>query len=294
MLEQCIIGLAGARLTAREREWLRRRPPLGVILFARNIVSPAQVRELLDEVRSCAGKALWAAIDEEGGRVHRMPWAPFSGRRQALAYGRWFERDAEAARAAAFEDAREAGRALKRLGFTHNCAPVLDVFSPAGDAVIGARAYSDRVDVVAELATEVMRGYREAGIEAVGKHFPGHGRADADSHLAVPHVRAELPLLLHEAEPFARLIAEGLQHVMTAHVIYDAVERRVATLSRFWLQQVLRTRMGFAGKIWSDDLCMRGVGEDVLGAAEEAKAAGCDVLLVCQPEGTEALYSACT
>jgi len=292
MLEQCIIGLAGTRLTAREQEWLRHRPPLGVILFARNLDSESQVRALLDHARQCAGKPLWAAIDEEGGRVHRLPWAPFDRRRPARAYGRWFDEDAAAARAAVYEDARRVGLALRALGFTHNCAPVLDVFCAEGDAIIGDRAYSEDVRVVTELAASAMRGYHDAGIAAVGKHFPGHGRADADSHVAVPHVRAALDVLLREAEPFARLITQGLRHVMSAHVIYDAVDAQVATLSPFWLHQVLRERMGFAGRIWSDDLCMRGVGSDVPSAAVAAREAGCDVLLVCQPEGTEALYSA--
>lgn len=290
MQRYMIIGLQGTQLTAREKALLRAFPPLGVILFARNVESPAQVRALLDEVRQCTGKPLWSAIDEEGGRVHRMPWPPFNARRQADDYGRLYANDPQKARVEAYTDALETGEALKALGFTHNCAPVLDVFAPEGDAIIGNRAYSDDVDVVADLAGCVWRGYRDAGIEAVGKHFPGHGRADADSHIAIPHVNIGREQILREAVPFARLIEAGLRHIMTAHVIYDAVEDHVATLSPFWLQQVLREQMGFGGHIWSDDLCMKGVGDDVLSAADAALAAGCDVLLLCQPEGVATLY----
>jgi beta-N-acetylhexosaminidase len=140
------------------------------------------------------------------------------------------------------------------------------------------------------LGTACMQGLQAAGIAAVGKHFPGHGRADADSHLAVPHVRADLPTLLAEAEPFGQLIGEGLAHIMTAHVIYEAVDTEVATLSPFWLREVLRQRFGFSGRIWSDDLCMKGVGDNVPAAAGAALAAGCDVLLVCHPDGVQAVY----
>jgi beta-N-acetylhexosaminidase len=290
MHSQLIIGLEGLVLSARERRWLEDRPPLGVILFARNIDSEEQVRRLLAEVRACAGEQCWAAIDEEGGRVNRLPWPPFSDRRHAADYGRQYLDDADAAVRAAFADSLTTGLALRRLGFTHNCAPVLDLFHADGHAIIGERAYSDRVEIVAALGAACMRGLQEAGIAAVGKHFPGHGRADADSHLAVPRVGAELPVLLAEAGPFGTLATQGLGHIMTAHVVYDRVDAQVATLSRFWLRDMLRQRMGYTGRIWSDDLCMKGVGSDVPAAADAALAAGCDVLLVCQPEGTEAMY----
>jgi beta-N-acetylhexosaminidase len=290
MNRHLIIGLEGLVLSERERTWLRDHPPLGVILFARNIESPAQVAALLSEVRACTGLPTWAAIDEEGGRVHRLPWAPFDRRHHAAEYGEQYEHDPEAACRAVFDDSVEAGLALSRMGFTHNCAPVLDVFRAEGHDIIGSRAYSDQPAVVAALGTACMQGLQEAGIEAVGKHFPGHGRADADSHLAVPQVGADLSTLLAEAEPFRQLGAHGLAHIMTAHVIYTAVDGQVATLSRFWLHEVLRQRFGFTGRIWSDDLCMKGVGDDVPAAADAALAAGCDVLLVCQPEGVEVVY----
>jgi len=290
MNHHLIIGLEGLVLSERERTWLREYPPLGVILFARNTESPAQVAALLSEVRACTGKPTWAAIDEEGGRVHRLPWAPFDRRRHAAEYGEQYEHDPEAARQAVFDDSLETGLALSRMGFTHNCAPVLDVFRAEGHDIIGPRAYSDQPAIVTELGTACMQGLQEAGIEAVGKHFPGHGRADVDSHLAVPRVGADLPTLLAEAEPFRQLGAHGLANIMTAHVIYTAVDGQVATLSPFWLREVLCQRFGYTGRIWSDDLCMKGVGDDVPTAADAALVAGCDVLLVCQPEGVAAVY----
>jgi len=290
-MEQMIIGLEGTELTAQERGWLKDKPPLGVILFARNTESPEQVKALLAEVRACTGQDTWAAIDEEGGRVNRMPWPPFNDRRHAAEYGVMYARNSGTAIQATYQDSFCAGEALKELGFTHNCAPVLDLFHPDGHGIIGRRSFGDNVDQVAALAMACMRGLHDAGIEAVGKHFPGHGRANADSHVAVPEVGAPLATILDETEPFARLIAEGLKHVMTAHVIYTDTVKDVATLSPFWVRHVLRERINFFGRIWSDDLCMKGVGDSVPEAAKAALKAGCDTLLICQPEGVAAIYA---
>jgi len=167
---------------------------------------------------------------------------------------------------------------------------VLDLFHVDGHGIIGKRSYGDNVAQVTALATACMRGLHAAGIDAVGKHFPGHGRANADSHVAVPEVHAPLATILEEAEPFAGLIATGLKHVMTAHVVYSDCVPDVATISPFWVCDMLRDKLGFAGHVWSDDLCMKGVGEDVPSAAIAALKAGCDALLVCQPEGVRAVY----
>jgi len=290
MNKQLIIGLAGTKLTAQERKWVKETPPLGVILFARNTESPEQVKALLSEVRVCTGQETWAAIDEEGGRVNRMGWAPFNERRHAAEYGVMYERNAGTAIQAVYQDSFCAGEALKELGFTHNCAPVLDLFHPDGHGIIGKRSFGDNVEQVTALATACMRGLHDTGIEAVGKHFPGHGRANADSHVAVPEVDAPLATIIDEAEPFASLIAEGLKHVMTAHVVYRDADKAVATVSPFWVQDTLRGEFGFTGRIWSDDLCMKGVGDNVPLAARAALQAGCDTLLVCEPAGVREIY----
>ncbi len=290
MNKNMVIGLSGLNLNREERTWLSNHPPLGVILFSRNIRDSAQVKALLSEVRESTGEQTWAAIDEEGGRVNRIPWPPFCNRLSAANYGRRYEGDPEGAIRAVYTDAHAVGLALRELGFTHNCAPVLDIFHASANGIIGNRSYGSKIQVVAELGAAAMRGLHEAGIEVIGKHFPGHGRADADSHLDVPHVDAELDEILREAEPYRVLFTRGLNHIMTAHVIYSRVEERVATLSEFWLKDILRKRFGFQGRIWSDDLCMKGVGEDILMATNEAKAAGCDVLLVCEPEAVARIY----
>ena len=290
MHKHLIIGLRGKILADEERRWLREQAPLGVILFTRNIDNPEQVRLLLADVRVCTGKATWAAIDEEGGRVNRIPWPPFPNRRPAAEYGLLMWHDPESAKQSVYVDSLSAGRALKALGFTHNCAPVLDVFRSHGHGIVGERAYAGDVDMVGELGKACMRGLLDAGVEAVGKHFPGHGRANADSHIAVPEVDVPLDTLLAEAQPFQTLIGEGIKHMMTAHVVYRSIEQQIATLSSFWIKDVLRQQFNFTGYIWSDDLCMTGAGNDIRDAANQALDAGCDVLLACEPRGVADLY----
>ncbi len=290
ILARSLIGLRGPRLTPAERRALRDSPPRGVILFARNIETPKQLRRLLTEARDRAGRDLWAAIDEEGGPVSRLPWPPFSGRAAAAEFGRMHARSAEKAVATVYEQNLACGEALRELGFTHNCAPVLDLFHAGAHAVIGKRAFGSDVERVTALGSACMRGLHAAGIEAVGKHFPGHGRTTADSHVSVPVVPERVETLMAEAEPFRRLIREGLRHIMTAHVVYSRADARVATLSPFWIGEVLRRRFRFRGTVWSDDLCMRGVGDHVCLAGERALRAGCDVLLVCDPDSVARMY----
>lgn len=293
MYQHAVIGLEGWTLTPQEMKWLKHKTPKGVILFARNVQSPEQVKALLADVRHIAGANIWAAIDEEGGRVHRMPWAPFNNRIQAADFGALYAQNPDAAVQGVFTDAHKVGLALKTLGFSHDCAPVLDTFYAQGDPIIGNRAYASSPDIIATLATAFMFGLHDAGIQAIGKHFPGHGRADADSHLAMPEVAADLATILAEADAFPQLFAKGLQHVMTAHVAYPNIEKNVATFSRFWLQDILKGRMKFEGETWSDDLCMKGCGMAVPEAAKAALDAGCTTLLVCEVDGVKTFMDAC-
>lgn len=294
MYQHAVIGLKGLSLSEQEKTWLKDFTPKGVILFARNVENAEQTKKLIQQIRQYAGNDIWLAIDEEGGRVHRMPWAPFHQRTQAADFGTLYKTDPDEAIKQVFQDSYEAGKALKDLGFTHNCAPVLDIFYPQGDPIIGNRAYAKDADTIAILATACMLGLHDAGIEAIGKHFPGHGRADADSHLAMPEVNADLNTIINEADAFPQLFKKDLKHIMTAHVAYPNIDKDVATFSKFWLQDVLKEQMQFKGDIWSDDLCMKGCGMPIPQAAEKAMDAGCTVLLVCEPEGVQAFMQAFT
>ncbi|MDQ6961095.1 MAG: beta-N-acetylhexosaminidase [Mariprofundaceae bacterium] len=283
--QQLVVGLHGYQLTQGEKDWLKQYPPLGIILFQRNVQNKQQLAALIEDARQCAGRELWCAIDEEGGRVNRISWSPFNRRNPVAEYALSFRKDEKATVEHVYQDSFTIGQAMHSIGFSHNCAPVLDIFHPSGHKIIGNRAYGDHVHIINSLGLACMRGLEDAGISAIGKHFPGHGRADADSHLAVPSVDADLNTLYAEAEPFEHMIQKGIGHLMTAHVRYPSACTEVATLSSFWMKDVLRDKMAFKGLIWTDDLAMRGVGDNPISAAHAAQKAGCDVLLMCGPIG---------
>jgi beta-N-acetylhexosaminidase len=162
-------------------------------------------------------------------------------------------------------------------------APVLDLDRGTSE-VIGNRAFHQDPETVANLAHAFMTGMDLAGMRAVGKHFPGHGTAAADSHLeVVTDKRAYADIAAEDLVPFERMIHYGVAALMAAHVVYPRVDAKPAGFSRFWLQTVLRERLGFQGAIFSDDLGMAGAGMagDMGQRAEAALEAGCDMVLLC-------------
>jgi len=276
-----MLDLEGLDPTAEERLLLAQPEVGGLILFARNYESPDQLHRLMRQIRGLRPDLL-VAIDQEGGRVQRIRTG--ATRLPPMAtLGKLWRREPEAAIA----DARELGwlmaTELRAFDIDFSFAPVLDIdWSRSG--VIGDRAFADSAEGVAELAAAFMHGMHEAGMAATGKHFPGHGWVQADSHLEIP--LDERPLEQLEAEdmqPFARLIEAGLDAIMPAHVIYSRLAAEPAGFSAYWLREQLRGRLGFDGVIFSDDLTMEGA--SVAGGfpdrAERALEAGCDMILVC-------------
>jgi len=274
-----MLDLDGLVLTDEERVLLRNPQVGGLILFGRNIESYKQLKALVEAVRAEAPEIL-IAIDQEGGRVQRLKDGVAVLPPMAV-LGEMAE-PAEAVKAA-----RQLGLLmaweLRELDIDISFAPVLDLdFGRSG--VIGNRAFASDAERVSQLSGAFMEGMAAAGMAATGKHFPGHGWVEADSHHAVPV--DERPLADIERQdlvPFARMIEDGLAGIMPAHVIYRAVDEAPAGFSEFWLQKVLRSQLGFDGVIFSDDLTMEGA--SVAGGyperAHEALSAGCDMLLVC-------------
>ncbi|HXF08494.1 MAG TPA: beta-N-acetylhexosaminidase [Candidatus Acidoferrales bacterium] len=274
-----VVGLSGPRLTAEEREVLM-HPLIGaVILFERNYETPEQLRALIGALRTMRSDLL-VTVDQEGGRVQRLR-AGFTRLPPLGWLGGVHERSPAEALAAARTLGWLMAVELRAVDIDASFAPVLDV---AGNTeIIGARAFHKDPAVVAALAKAYVAGMREAGMGATGKHFPGHGSVRGDSHLELPcDTRPLEAIRAHDLRPFAAL-APALAAVMTAHVVYPAACNQPASFSRYWIDTVLRRELSFTGAVVSDDLEMAGavVVGDVLARAEQALAAGCDLLPVC-------------
>jgi beta-N-acetylhexosaminidase len=283
-----IFGCAGPSLGDDEAGFFRRAEPWGFILFGRNVVSPNQVRTLVEALRASVGRRdAPVLIDQEGGRVARLGsphWRPYP---PARAYADIAARDPVLAREMAWLGARLIAHDLAALGINVDCAPVLDTPAAGAHEIIGDRAYGETPDMVALLGRAAMEGFLAGGVAPVIKHIPGHGRAMADSHEALPVVRASRAEL--EAIDFApfRDLADAPM-AMTAHVVYAAIDdARPATLSPVVIEQVIRGAIGFAGLLMSDDLSMRALNGGLAERAGGALDAGCDVVLHCNGDPAE-------
>jgi beta-N-acetylhexosaminidase len=276
-----ITGLSGLTLTADERAFLREARPWGLILFKRNIEDRAQVARLVDEVLHELQTAAPVLIDQEGGRVQRLGPPEWPAYPPGAAYGRIYDRDRAAGLAAARRGARLIAADLREIGIDVDCLPLADVPVSGADRVIGDRAYGDTPDKVAAIAAAIADGLLDGGVLPVLKHIPGHGRANADSHLALPVVKADRATL--EATDFAAFRPlNKLPLGMTAHVVFAAIDPvQPATTSATIISQVIRGFIGFDGLLMGDDVSMNALSGTIAERARASLAAGCDVVLHC-------------
>jgi beta-N-acetylhexosaminidase len=278
-------------LTDDDRARLRHPATGAVILFSRNYENPQQLSVLADEIEKLREPALAVCVDQEGGRVQRFREG-FTAIPPMRQLGRLWDRDRELAKEAARAAAYVIGAELGAHGIDFSFAPVLDL-DYGGSSVIGDRALHFDPNAVGTLAAAIVQGFADAGMAAVGKHFPGHGFATADTHHDVAKdERTQKEIFLKDVLPYRAAIAAGLAGIMPAHVIYPQCDAEPAGYSKYWLQEVLRGRLGFEGLIFSDDLSMAGA-STVGGPPERARAAlaaGCDMVLLCNdPEGQQKL-----
>jgi beta-N-acetylhexosaminidase len=272
-----VVGIPGMEVDAATGDALGEIRVGGVILFKRNVDTPGQIRALTRALHRLPSRPL-ISIDQEGGRVARLQ-APFTRWPAAADVGRGG--DASLAR----RIGEAIGRELSSVGIDIDYVPVLDVHSNPDNPVIGDRAFASDPETVARFGVAMMRGLRSGGVIPCGKHFPGHGDTAADSHHELPVVRrSRAGLERIELAPFRAAIAAGIPMLMTAHVLYPALDaRRPATVSPAIIDRLLRRRMGFDGVVASDDLHMRAISEkqSIASAAVASIAAGVDQLLVC-------------
>ena len=286
-----VVDVLGTALA--DEDWKRlSHPAVGaVILFSRNYENLEQLQLLTESIKKIREPELPICVDHEGGRVQRFREG-FTAIPPMRLLGRYWDRD----RTLALELAQSAGyiigAELGASGLDFSFAPVLDLDFGASE-VIGDRALHFDPIAVGALGAALVKGFAAAGMAAVGKHFPGHGFASADSHVDLPlDKRTFNEIAKKDIVPYRTAIEAGLAGVMPAHVVYTEVDNQPAGYSKRWLQEVLREKLGFGGLIFSDDLSMKGADTagDIPERARAALEAGCDMVLLCNdPEGQDVL-----
>ncbi|WP_343595739.1 beta-N-acetylhexosaminidase [Acinetobacter sp.] len=279
MIGALMLDIAGTTLTPQDIEILQAPQVGGLILFARNIESPQQVRALTNHIRRIRPEIL-IAVDQEGGRVQRLKngftLLPAMGR-----FGELYQQHPEQALVLAEQCGWLMATEVLAVGIDFSFAPVLDVDDVSD--VIGDRGFAKNVEDIPELAGAFMKGMHRAGMATTGKHFPGHGSVKADSHVAAAvDMRSYKEIYEKDMQSFIQLMPE-LDAVMPAHVIYPQVDSNPAGFSSYWIQEILRKQLKFNGVLFSDDLTMQAA--CVVGGADAriqaALQAGCDMGLVC-------------
>lgn len=279
-----ILGFEGHKASEALETFVRDLAPGGLILFGRNLGNPEEIAALTNALQVASPTPLFFAIDQEGGKVSRLP-PPFTQWPSASVVGAVGSTELTYAVASAI------ARELMVVGINMNMAPVLDVLSNPANPVMAGRCYGSDAHVVAQHGIAFYRGLASEGVLAVGKHFPGHGDTAVDSHLALPVVPHDLGRLSAvELVPFACAIRAGIPALMTAHLLLPALDpEHPATLSRRILTDLLREEWGFRNLVISDDLLMQGIADSTPPgeAAVRFIEAGGDLMLICHDEAAQ-------
>ena len=276
-------GFEGTTLNAETEDLIRNHHVGGLILFSRNYENPGQLHALVRDLQGVAaststGLPLFISVDQEGGRVARLT-KPFTKYPPLCCLGH------AQSESLAYRFGQSLASELADVGINMDYAPVLDVHTNPDNPIIGDRAIATDPETVAKLANSFIKGFRDKGMIPVGKHFPGHGDTHVDSHLDLPTVKRDAATLESvELVPFRETIAQGLEVIMTAHVIYTAWDaKNTATFSKTILQDILRQKLGFQGIIMSDDLEMKAVEKyfPLDAFPRMGVEAGVDIFLIC-------------
>ena len=285
-----LIGLEGLEVSREERDWLCHPGIGGVVLFTRNFHDLEQLSDLTASIKALAGRELLICVDHEGGRVQRFREG-FTRLPSLAVLGKLYQQSATHAQDFAYRHGRVMATELLLSGVDLSFAPVLDVGGRS--VVIGDRAFSVDPDIIIELSGAYIAGMHDAGMAATGKHFPGHGSVEADSHTDdVCDRRSFAEMEQLDIRPF-RALSGKLDAVMMAHVLYPEVDNKPAGYSPYWIKDVLRQQLSFAGTIFSDDLGM--FAAEVAGGlpqrVQDSLRAGCDAVLVCDPQDVRQLLA---
>lgn len=277
-----MIDLASHQLTSQEQQWLSHPAVGGVILFTRNFKSRQQLMDLVDELHAIKSPSLLVAVDQEGGRVQRFQDG-FTRFPPMRSLGELFDQSPAQALEISSLLAWQLASELRECGIDFSFTPILDL-ATLDSRVIGDRAFHSQPQAVFSLAHAFMQGLNKGGMQAIGKHFPGHGTVVADSHVECPvDDRHYEEIAERDLQPFTEMIAAGLLGIMSAHVVYPCKDHLPASFSNIWLNDILRQQYGFEGVIFSDDLSMQGahVVGNIEQRIEKALHASSDMILIC-------------
>ncbi|HEC60428.1 hypothetical protein LCGC14_0581540 [marine sediment metagenome] len=281
-----MVDVLGLELSEQERDILRHPLVGGVILFSRNYESPEQVAALTASIRALREPHLIISVDHEGGRVQRFRTG-FTRLPPIGSLGKHYKQHPQQTLEYAEKTGWLMAAELRAVGVDFSFAPVLDLDYGVSE-IIGDRAFHRDPEAVASMAYAYIQGMKRAWMPAVGKHFPGHGAVEVDSHLGLPvDSRHFEDMIKADILPFSRLCKTELAGIMPAHIVYEQCDSLPAGFSPYWIKEILRDRLGFQGAVLSDDLSMEGAAimGNSLERAEAALDAGCDMVLVCnKPE----------
>ncbi len=277
---QAIFGISGKKLTEKEKDFFISSKPLGIILFARNIETYKQLKELTKSIKLLL-PGVKIFMDQEGGRVNRLKEITENDYKAMEHFAEIYPTDKGQAKEAVREHYLKIMTELKELGIDSPCAPVCDILHKGASNVIGDRSLGDNLEQVVALAKEAIKAINEKDGIAIIKHIPGHGRAKVDSHFNLPIIDTKLAELEKtDFKIFKQLANENLW-AMTAHIIYTSIDtEQPATLSKKLISYI-RDQIGFKGKIVTDDICMKALHGSIRDITKKACEAGCDIILHC-------------
>jgi beta-N-acetylhexosaminidase len=277
-----ILGCRGKKLLKKEGDFFSKINPLGFILFKRNCQNPKQIRQLTKDLKSTLNRDNVAIlIDQEGGRVNRLP-ASWSKRASSQGnMGEIYKKDPQAAKKLTYDRAIDIASDLAKVGINTNCSPVLDLNFVSTDKIIGDRSFGSDVDCIIDLGRETCRGFVDSGIIPVIKHIPGHGRAKCDSHINLPRVNIGISSLKKsDFRPFKELNSVPL--AMTAHVLFSKLDStNPTTSSRKVIKEIIRQYINFQGLLITDDISMGALTGSLEKRVEDSFNSGCDIVLHC-------------
>ena len=276
-----IIGIKAFKLSSDEKQLLQDKKPLGVILFSRNIKDPKQVLSLTQSIKKILGREAMILIDQEGGRVSRLNKKYWKTYPDANYFGKLASINLEKAKRLTYENYKDIGSNLHKLGINFNCAPVLDLKIKGASNVIGNRSFSRDPRIISKLSLEACNGLLSENVFPIIKHIPGHGRAKLDSHYYLPVIKSSKKILQEDFYPFIKLNNQSL--AMIAHIKYLDLDKNLCATYSKQIIRFIKNTLGFDGILFSDDLCMKALKGAYTNRARKAIRAGCDIVLHCEP-----------